>query len=69
MDVINRMVASLSGRVGQAQRAAARLHDSLARYRDQAAGNQGATADAAWDEVVRADSDLSDALGSFRTEE
>jgi hypothetical protein len=70
MEVINRMVTTLGGRIGQAQREAERLHQSLAAYRKQTGpAGPGATTDAAWDEIIRADSELSDALGWFRTEE
>ena len=70
MDAINGTLASLRGRIGQAQKEAEKLHQSIARYREQSnAPDQDATAGGLWNDIVATDRQLGEALGWYRIED
>jgi hypothetical protein len=70
MTAINTMLDTLRDQIGRMQQHAESLHDGLTRYRDLAKGLQGdAATDGLWDDIVRADAQLRDALDGFRIEE
>ncbi len=70
MDVINGAVASLRGRLGQAQQEARQLHDHIVEYRERAAAaNGGAIDESVWNELDRAAASLGETLGWFRIDQ
>ena len=70
MDAINGAVASLRGRLGQAQQEARQLHDHIVALHERAAAaNGGAIDDSVWNELDRAAARLGETLGWFRIEQ
>jgi methyl-accepting chemotaxis protein len=70
MDAINGTLASLRGRIGQVQKEAEELHQSLTRYRERSgAPDQGAVADSLWDDIVSTDRQLREALDWYKIQD